>query len=60
VGLRAKAEKFNDLPAQYRKNVNTSDAPLDRTSSQMPAWNERDIDDVIAFLKEPCRSGCDR
>ncbi len=51
AGPGGKAEKFNDLPPQYRKNVDTIDAPLNRTLGQMPAWNEQDIDDVIAFLK---------
>lgn len=46
-----KVEKFNDLPAQYRGNMDTTDAPLDRAPGQMPAWNEENIDDVIAFLK---------
>lgn len=44
-------EKFNDLPPQYRKNVDTVDAPLDRKLGQKPVWNEQDIDDVIAFLR---------
>ncbi|HEX3985377.1 MAG TPA: cytochrome c peroxidase [Acidobacteriaceae bacterium] len=44
-------EKFDDLPAQYRKNVDTTDAPLNRKLGQQPIWNERDIDDVIAFLR---------
>jgi len=51
VGPGGRVEKFNDLPPQYRKNVDTTDAPLDRTRGQMPAWSEQDIDDVIAFLK---------
>jgi cytochrome c peroxidase len=29
-GPNGKIEKFNDLPPQYRKNVDTSDAPLNR------------------------------
>ena len=44
-------KKFNDLPLQYRKNVDTIDAPLNRTRGQAPIWNERDIDDVRAFLR---------
>lgn len=44
-------EKFNDLPPQDRQNVDTVDAPLDRRPGQLPAWNEQDIEDVIAFLK---------
>lgn len=51
AGPGGKAEKFNDLPAQYRINVDTTDAPLNRAPGQMPVWNEQQIDDVIAFLK---------
>lgn len=51
VGGDGKVEKFNDLPAQDRLNVDTIDPPLDRRPGQPPAWNEQNIDDVIAFLK---------
>ena len=51
AGSGGNAEKFSDLPAKYRKNVDTTDAPLDRAHGQMPAWNEQEINDVIAFLK---------
>lgn len=51
AGADGKVEKFNDLPPQYRRNVDTFDPPLDRTLGQAPAWNQQQIDDVIAFLK---------
>jgi cytochrome c peroxidase len=51
VAADGKVQKFNDLPPQYRKNVDTTDAPLDRKFGQKPIWNEQDIDDVIAFLR---------
>lgn len=51
AGPGGKTEKFNDLPPQYRGNVDTTDAPLDRSPGQAPAWTEQNIDDVIAFLK---------
>lgn len=51
VGPNGKVEKFNDLPPQYRKNVDTSDAPLNRKLGEKPVWNARQINDVIAFLK---------
>jgi len=51
VAPDGKVEKFNDLPAQYRKNVDTTDAPLDRKLGEKPIWNDQEIDDVIAFLK---------
>ena len=50
VGPEGKVEKFNDLPPQYRSNVDTSDAPLDRKLGEKPDWNQQQIDDVIAFL----------
>lgn len=46
-----KVEKFNDLPAQYRNNVDTSDPPLNREPGEKPVWNGQQINDVIEFLK---------
>ncbi len=43
--------KFDDLPAAVRDNVDVLDEPLTRKAGGKPAWNARDIDDVIAFLK---------
>lgn len=43
--------KFDDLPPSERINVDTTDAPLIYKKGDRPVWNERDIDDVIAFLK---------
>lgn len=50
-GADGKIEKFNDLPPEYRRNVDTTDAPLDRRLGEKPVWNEQQISDVIAFLK---------
>ncbi len=50
-GEDGKVEKFNDLPARYRANVDTTDAPLDRKRGEAPVWNEQQIDDVLAFLR---------
>jgi cytochrome c peroxidase len=50
AGLDGKVEKFDDSPPQYRENVDTMDAPLDRKLGQQPIWNEQDIDDVVSFL----------
>ncbi|WP_330083992.1 cytochrome-c peroxidase [Methylocystis iwaonis] len=46
-----KAEKFNDLPADYRANVNTKEAPYDRKEGQKPRLSEKDIDAIVAFLE---------
>jgi cytochrome c peroxidase len=43
-------KKFDDLPAQYRANVEVSDAPLDRRSGDAPALNDAEIRQLIAFL----------
>lgn len=51
VGPNGKVEKFNDLPPQYRKNVDTTDPPLNRKPGQKPVWNAQQINDVIAFLR---------
>lgn len=43
--------KFDDLPAAYMGNIDTTDAPLNRKLGQAPAMSDADIDDVIAFLR---------
>jgi cytochrome c peroxidase len=43
--------KFDDLPAAYHANVNTSEAPYDRRRGDAPALSDAEIDDVIAFLQ---------
>lgn len=45
------AQKFDDLPAQYRANVNTTEVPYDRQPGQAPRLTDAEIDDVVAFLK---------
>ena len=42
--------KFNDLPDEFKNNVNTSEVPYDRRPGDVPALDGADIDDVIAFL----------
>ncbi|HTX24457.1 MAG TPA: cytochrome c peroxidase [Steroidobacteraceae bacterium] len=44
------AVKYDDLPPQYRANVDTIDAPFDRHPGDAPALSGAEIDDVIAFL----------
>ena len=43
-------DKFNDLPAEYRKNVNTEEVPYNRKQGDAPALSDSEIEDVIAFL----------
>ena len=44
------ADKFNDLPSQYHKNVNTTEVPYNRKPGDQPALTSDEIDDVVAFL----------
>lgn len=43
-------DKFDDLPAQYRANVNQEEVPYNRHAGDAPALSDAEIDDVIAFL----------
>ncbi len=43
-------EKFDDLPAAFRHNVDT-DAPFGRGVGMRPALTEPEVDDVVAFLQ---------
>jgi len=44
-------DKFDDLPAKYRRYADTLDEPLTRKEGDAPAWSDAEIDAVIAFLK---------
>ena len=43
--------KFDDLPARDRGNVDTTDAPFDRTLGETPPLTAQDERDIIAFLQ---------
>jgi cytochrome c peroxidase len=44
-------DRYNDLPPEYRGNVDVTGAPFDRKQGNKPALNNQEIADVIAFLK---------
>ncbi|GES44135.1 hypothetical protein RsS62_33870 [Rhizobium dioscoreae] len=46
-----KVLKYDDLPAQYRANIDVIDAPMNRKPGDAPALNDAEIADVVAFLK---------
>lgn len=48
---RGQVLRFDDLPAAVRGNVDTTDPPFNRTRGQPPAMSDRDLHDVVAFLK---------
>jgi cytochrome c peroxidase len=43
--------KYDDIPPQYRANVDVVDPPFDRNPGDPPAMTEQDESDIIAFLK---------
>ena len=51
VNADGSVNKFDDLPAAYKKNVNTSEVPYNRVPGDAPALDENEIADVVAFLK---------
>ncbi|MBR0691850.1 cytochrome-c peroxidase [Bradyrhizobium lablabi] len=50
LGADGKAEKYNDIPAQYHANVDVADPPFDRHRGEPPAMTAQDEADIIAFL----------
>jgi cytochrome c peroxidase len=50
IGADGVVQKFNDLPPQYRKNVNTTEVPYNRQPGMQPALTPSEIDDVVKFL----------
>jgi len=44
-------ERFNDLPAAYRANVDATDPPFGRHIGEAPPMTEGDMRDIIAFLQ---------
>jgi cytochrome c peroxidase len=50
VGPDGVVQKFNDLPSELRKNVNTSEGPYNRQPGMAPALTEAEIADLVQFL----------
>jgi len=44
-------QKFDDLPPELHRNVNTTEAPYNRALGDEPALTPAEIADVVAFLK---------
>ena len=51
AGIDGTLRKFDDLPPQYRANLNITEVPYNRQPGDAPALSDAEIDDVIAFLK---------
>lgn len=50
LGADGVVQKFNDLPPQYRKNVNVTEVPYNRQPGMAPALSPAEVDDVVKFL----------
>ena len=51
LGPDGLVQKFDDLPPQYRQNVNTEEVPYDRHPGDQPALSPPEIAAVVAFLQ---------
>jgi cytochrome c peroxidase len=51
LDMNGEPQKFNDVPAAYVGNVNTTEAPYNRKRGDEPALSSDEIDDVVAFLQ---------
>lgn len=49
-GPDGKVAKYNDIPPQFRANVDTTDPPFDRHPGEKPAMTPGEERDIIAFL----------
>ena len=49
AGADGEVRKFDDLPIQFRSNINF-EPPFDRKRGQEPALSDQDVADIVAFL----------
>lgn len=49
--VNGKLKKFDDLPTAYHRNVNVDEVPYDRKRGQKPALSDKEVDEVVAFLR---------
>jgi cytochrome c peroxidase len=50
-GADGSVQKLDDIPAQYRANVDVSDPPFNRHLGDTPAMTAQEEADIIAFLQ---------
>lgn len=48
-GADGEVQKFNDLPEQYRKNIDV-EPPFDRQRGDNPAMSDDEVKDLVAYL----------
>ena len=49
--LQGQAVKYDDLPTQYRTNIDIQGPPFNRKLGDEPAMTSQEEADIIAFLK---------
>jgi cytochrome c peroxidase len=47
----SRGDKFDDVPAKYRGNVNVMSLPYNRAEGEKPPMDDEDIDAIVAFLE---------
>ncbi len=47
---KGRVQKYDDLPAKFRANVNVKEVPYDRKPGQKPRLTDEEIDAITAFL----------
>ena len=50
IDVNGVVQKFDDLPAELRGNVNTQEVPYDRLLGEAPRLTDAELDDLEAFL----------
>lgn len=50
-GADGKVVAYDDMPAEYRGNIDVIDPPFNRKAGDKPALKDQDIADLVAFLK---------
>jgi cytochrome c peroxidase len=48
---RGRTVAYDDLPPALRQNIDDFDPPMDRKPGARPALDDREIRDVVAFLR---------
>jgi cytochrome c peroxidase len=45
------SDTFDDVPAEYRDNINVNSVPMNRPKGSEAALTDAEVDDIVAFLK---------
>lgn len=51
VDRQGRLRPYDDIPLQYRRNIDVTDGPFDRHRGDPPAFDDGERDDIAAFLR---------